>query len=182
VLQGTNHVGHALLVKLLTPLFEKTAERFGDARLVWNTSLGYQLHKKIGVDLDKVRTPQHDISPIGGTWMRYGQSKFANLIYARAYAAHHPSVTSVSIHPGTAATGLVSSLSLGQRIFIYLTNIGRMITPEQCAWNQQWAATAPKGTGEPVGIKVVPSGQATNDELATKLWDWTQKELESYQL
>jgi NAD(P)-dependent dehydrogenase (short-subunit alcohol dehydrogenase family) len=173
-------------------LLEKTAERFGDVRLVWNTSLGYMLHKKIGVDLDRVRTPQHDISPIAGSWMRYGQSKFANLIYARAYAERHPNITSVSIHPGTSATGLVTSLGLGQRIFIYLTNIGRMLTPEQCAWNQQWAATAPKGTGErqvesgkyyePVGIKVVPGGQGNNDELATKLWIWTEKELEAYTL
>ena len=187
---GTNHMGHALFVKLLTPLLEATAKLTGDARIVWNTSLGYALHPKGGVLFDKVKTSQKDISPIGGRWMRYGQSKFANLAYARAFAIHNPTITSVSIHPGVSATGLVTSLGIVDRLFVYATNIGSMLSPEQCAWNQQWAATAPLGKGprevesgcyyEPVGIKGKLQGEAGNDEPAEKLWNWTQKELEGY--
>lgn len=186
---GTNHVGHALLVKLLTPLLDHTSAT-RDVRLVWNTSLGYKGHTKAGIHFASLNTTQTNITPVLGSWMRYGQSKLANLLYARAYAKHHPSITSVSIHPGVSATGLVTSLSLAQRMFVYATNIGNMISAEECAWNQQWAATAPKGSGErqvesgkfyePIGIKVVPSGEGNNDELAERLWHWTQKEIEHY--
>jgi len=179
-------------VKLLTPILEATAKRTGDVRLVWNTSLGYKGHLKGGVLFDSVKTTQSNITPVLGSWMRYGQSKLANLLYARAYTQHHPSIVSVSIHPGVSATGLVTSLSFSQRMFVYATNIGRMISAEECAWNQQWAATAPLGTGErqvengkfyePVGVKTVPTGEATDDELAEKLWQWTQDELAGYTL
>ncbi|KAK3676821.1 hypothetical protein LTR78_003025 [Recurvomyces mirabilis] len=192
---GTNHMGHALLVKLLTPMLEATAESGADVRLVWNTSLGYKGaadYIKNGIVFDKLKTPCKDLSPVLGEWMRYGQSKLANLLYARVYTKHYPSITSVSIHPGVSATGLVTSLSLFQRMFVYATNIGRMVSAEDCASNQQWAATAPLGDGkrevqsgqyyEPVGVKTTPSGEATNDELAEKLWQWTQDELETYTL
>ena len=98
---------------------EETARETGDVRMVWNTSLGYKAHSKAGIHFDKVKTPQNDISPVMGQWMRYGQSKLANLLYARAIAKHHPSITSVSIHPGVSATGLVSSLSVVQRAVSY---------------------------------------------------------------
>lgn len=189
---GTNHMGHALLVKLLTPLMESTAKRTGDARIVWTTSQGYRGHPSGGILFDKVKTPQADIFPVMGRWMRYGQSKLANLLYAREFAKHHPSITSVSIHPGISMTGLVTSRGMFDRYFVYITTVGRRITPEQCAWNQQWAATAPIGTGarqvesgtyyEPVGIRVKPARDGSNDELAGRLWEWTQKELERYSL
>jgi NAD(P)-dependent dehydrogenase (short-subunit alcohol dehydrogenase family) len=189
---GTNHVGQALLVKLLTPLLESTAKQHGDVRVVWNTSLGHQGHPPGGIIFDKLKTTQKDIFFILGNWIRYGQSKLANLLYAREYAKHHPSITSVSIHPGISATGLVTSLGFFDRWFVYITTIGQRITPEQCSWNQQWAATAPLGKGnrevetgtyyEPVGIKGKLVTQAANDELAEKLWEWTQKELEGYTL
>lgn len=65
-----------------------------------------------------------------------------------------------------------------------------MISPEQCAWNQQWAATAPIGKGpqevesgtyyEPVGVRGKLAYEAGNDELAEQLWNWTQQEIEGY--
>ena len=133
---GTNHMGHALLIKLLTPLLESTAKKTGDVRIVWNTSLGHQAHPTGGIQFDKVKTTQGDIFFILGRWLRYGQSKLANLLYAREFAKRHPSIVSVSIHPGVSATGLVTSLGLFDRWFVWFTNIGKMITPEQCAWNQ----------------------------------------------
>lgn len=187
---GTNHMGHALLLKLLTPLLESTAQGSKDVRIIWNTSQGYGLHPAGGILFDKLKTSQADISPIMGAWTRYGQSKLANMLYARSYATHHPTITSVAIHPGISATGLVTSLGLASRMLVYVTSFGRMISAEQCAWNQQWAATAPRGSGakqvesgryyEPVGVKTTPRRSGTDDELAEKLWTWTQKELEGY--
>jgi NAD(P)-dependent dehydrogenase (short-subunit alcohol dehydrogenase family) len=188
---GTNHMGHALLLTLLTPLLETTASKpDADVRVVWNTSLGYQGHTAGGIHFDKLKTTQCDIPPMGlmAKWFRYGQSKLANLLYARAYAKHHPNITSVSIHPGVSATGLVTGLGLFDRMFVYGTNIATMIPAEQCARNQQWAATAPKGkvvSGkyyEPVGAEKVPVREGSNDELAEKLYEWTEKELEGWSL
>ena len=185
-------MGHALLTTLLAPLMETTAAKTGDVRIVWNTSLGYKGHPTGGILFDKVKTPQNDISWILGEWVRYGQSKLANLLFARSFSKHHPSINSICIHPGVSATGLVTSLTFMQRLLVYITNIGNMLTTEQCAWNQQWAATAPLGSGdrqvesgkyyEPVGIKGKLGGEGGNDELAEKLWEWTQKELEGYTL
>ena len=189
---GTNHMGHALLVKLLTPLLESTAKKTGDVRIIWNTSLGHRGHPSGGIQFDKLKTTHADIFFILGQWMRYGQSKLANLLYAREYAKHHPEIVSVSIHPGVSATSLVTSLSFFDRWFVYITTIGQRVTPEQCAWNQQWAATAPLGKGEgevesgvyyePVGVKGKLLKAAADDELAAKLWEWTEKELEGYSL
>ena len=187
---GINHMGNALLVDLLTPLLESTAKKHGDVRIIWNTSEGHGLHPAGGILFDKVKTPQNDIAYFGGAWVRYGQAKLANLLYARSYAKHHPTVTSVSIHPGVSATGLVTSLGFFSRMLVYVTNFGNMLTPEQCAYNQQWAATAPLGEGDkyvksgvyyaPVGIKGKLVRECGNDELAEKLWEWTQKEFEGY--
>lgn len=189
---GTNHVGHALLVKLLTPVMMATADAGNDVRIVWDTSLGHMGHPSGGIQFEKLKTTHEDAFPVMATWMRYGQSKLANLLYARSYAKHHPSITSVSVHPGVAVTGLVEGLPMMQKVFIYSTSYFMMIPAEKCAWNQQWAATAPLGKGqrqvesgtyyEPVGLKPGLSRMAKDDGLADRLWDWTQKELESWEL
>jgi NAD(P)-dependent dehydrogenase (short-subunit alcohol dehydrogenase family) len=41
-------------------------------------------------------------------WMRYGQSKLANLLYTRELAKRYSAITSVLVHPGIAETGLVT--------------------------------------------------------------------------
>lgn len=67
-----------------------------------------------------------------------------------------------------------------------MTTIGISVRPEQCAWNQQWAATAANVESgkyyEPVGVQEVPTREGSNDELAERLWEWTAKELEGYGL
>lgn len=191
---GTNHLGHALLVKLLTPLLLSTASNPAstDVRIVWDTSLGHKAHTSVGIDFTKLRTPHSDIVPYGlqsfaGPWVRYAQSKLANLIYARAFAKHYPQITSVSIHPGVSATGLVGGLTFAQRVFVYATSYPIMIPAEMCAWNQQWAATAPLGEGArqvksgtfymPVGKKGTTTSKGNDEALEQKLWEWTEEEL-----
>lgn len=186
---GTNHVGHAALVKLLLPTMEATAQRGNDVRIIWNTSDGYKLAS--GIEFAGLKTPQACLSPgwVLNNWWRYGQSKLANLLYARELAKRHPAVTSVSIHPGVANTGLVTGMGRFNRWFVWLTTMGIRVPIEQCAWNQQWAATAPKSGGErtvvsgtfyqPVGVEGDLTKAGRNDDLARELWDWTQKELEA---
>jgi NAD(P)-dependent dehydrogenase (short-subunit alcohol dehydrogenase family) len=183
---GTNHLGHAALVKLLFPTMERTAaggEDGQDVRIIWNTSQGYKFAS--GIDFKGLKTTQDCLSPIYvlSDWFRYGQSKLANLLYAREIAKRHPSVVSVAIHPGVAFTGLVTGLGTFNRWFVWATTLTSRMPAEQCAWNQQWAAFAPMGevvSGcyyEPVGFKGELTKPAADDALAEELWEWTQKEL-----
>lgn len=187
---GTNHMGHAALVNLLTPVMERTAKAGNDVRVIWTTSLGYKMASTI--PLDKLRSPQAWCSPfyLLSEWYRYGHSKLANLLYAREYAARHPLITSVSVHPGVAFTSLLRDLGLFNYCFVLLSTSGSRVSVEDCAWNQLWAATAPQGKGarevmsgkyyEPVGMAGDLTATAKDDDLAGELWEWTQSELNKH--
>ncbi|KAM0718969.1 hypothetical protein Q7P37_006041 [Cladosporium fusiforme] len=187
---GTNHLGHAALVNLLLPTMESTAKAGNDVRIVWNTSLGHKMVPSI--PFATLKTPQDNCSPffVLSDWVRYAQSKLANLLYAREIAKRHPLISSVSIHPGVSFTGLVTGLGWFNRFFVWLTTLGMRVSVEECAWNQLWAAAAPLGKGErmvvsgryyePVGVEGSLTKAAGDEELAAELWEWTQKELEQY--
>jgi NAD(P)-dependent dehydrogenase (short-subunit alcohol dehydrogenase family) len=71
---GTNHLGHALIIKQLLPTLLKIA----GARIVSFSSLGFMLHPTGGILFNGLKTPQS----LGfmGSWTRYGQSKLANIV------------------------------------------------------------------------------------------------------
>ncbi|KAJ5983908.1 hypothetical protein N7481_006007 [Penicillium waksmanii] len=87
-------------------------------------------------------------SLLGGSWRRYGQSKLANLLYARELARRYPGIISASIHPGIVSTGLVGNQKFLTRALIYATTFGKLLKPEEGAYNQVWAATTAKGNIE----------------------------------
>lgn len=183
---GTNHIGHALLIKLLLPTLLRTAEQpESSVRIVLNTSLGFRGAPKAGVVFKNLRTTQ-GCFPVAGNWIRYGQSKLANILYAAELGRRYPSITSVSIHPGVINTGLVGNLSCLDKALVYVTNIGNFMTPEEGVQNQLWAATAKNGdvvSGafyEPVAVLGTHDRLSKDENLATHLWDWTEKELEAY--
>jgi NAD(P)-dependent dehydrogenase (short-subunit alcohol dehydrogenase family) len=129
---ATNHIGHALIIKTLLPVLVSTAEQPGaDVRIVCNTSEGWRGHPKGGVQFDRLRTVQQ--FPMLGQWIRYGQSKIANIVYARELARRYPGITSVSIHPGVIATSLVSDLGLVDRMTVYLPTLatGKFLTLDE---------------------------------------------------
>lgn len=184
---GTNHLGHSLLIKKLLPLLEKRGSEGGDPRIIILTSEGLMLHPSGGIIFDKLKTVQDDFF-VGGSWRRYGQSKLANLLYARELARRYPGIISASIHPGVVSTGLVGNQKFLDRALIYVTTIGKMLKPEEGAYNQVWAATTAKGNiengafYEPVGKSAhYKLGKtAKDDQLAERLWEWTQEALEEF--
>lgn len=184
---GTNHLGHALLVKLILPVMLHTAKLPGsDVRFVVFTSQGYMMHPSGGILFDQLRTKQDNL------WLAryqlYGQSKLANLLYAAQLAERYPQITSVSVHPGVVETELMTGQSLPDRIFLKLTSIGKILTPEEGARNALWAATTDKAKikngsyYEPVGDRQDFQRWAKNEELSRKLWEWTETELASYEI
>ena len=182
---GVNHVAHALLVKLLLPTIQKTAEKVGDARILFLTSLGFMYPFPGGVQFDGVKTTQ-DFGP-GSQWARYGQSKLANVQYPAELARRYPSITSVSLHPGTVNTDIIGRLKPDEKDLVYQMN-KVIVEPDEGVYNTCWCATTERNNlknGElylPVGQLGEHSKESSDKELTEKLWSWTQKELESYGL
>lgn len=86
------------------------------------------------------------------------------------------------------ATSLVGNLSFPKKALVYISQLGQLKAPATGAWNQLWAATADKnkitngGYYEPVAILGNHDKLSNNEELAGKLWDWTEKELGGYKV
>lgn len=183
---GTNHVGHALLLQLLTPLLLQTLETTGThPRVVFTSSRGHKYHLPDGgIAFDTLKSAQLDLSGV----KKYTQSKLANVVYARQVAKHYPSLVSVVIHPEDVATQLFNKGAVGGGPEIEY--LAREIAPkvgvsvEEGAKNGLWAATADGvETGryyEPVGILGKGNDLSKDEQLGTKLWEWTQTELESH--
>ncbi|KAK5049538.1 hypothetical protein LTR84_004467 [Exophiala bonariae] len=185
---GTNHMGPALLTKLLLPLLLSTAQQPGaDVRIVNLTSMGHTNTPKGGIDFETVKTELSDRH----SFVRYGQSKLANILHARELAQRYPSITSVSVHPGRVATQLLDDMYgrrtvVGSLMQVY-DKIASPLTPQQGAYTQLWAATWSKKEDVVNGAYFEPFGklaQGTKDardlELAKKLWIWQEGEFENH--
>ncbi|KAL9068304.1 MAG: hypothetical protein Q9157_006554 [Trypethelium eluteriae] len=187
---ATNHLGHALLIKLLLPLLLKTAQQYSDARVIILASPAAGFVPKEGIQFDTLRTTQ-DLG-FGGKPQRYGQSKLANILYADELSRRYPQLRCASINPGIAKTELYTEQGWLMRVFIVVTTWLRgkcMVSPEEGAYNQLWAATTPKkniplngALYDPVGQLAKPIKNTDNDDLRERLWAWTEKQLDSFTL
>jgi NAD(P)-dependent dehydrogenase (short-subunit alcohol dehydrogenase family) len=184
---ATNHLGHALLIKHLLPLLLSTATQHGDARVVSLTSTGFTVAPKDkGIIFTDLRTPQN--YGFGAKWTRYGQSKLAILLYTAELARRYPSLSTACVHPGVIATDLVTSLNWLDRSIVYLTNVGTMVTKEEGVENGIWACTVTRErlqSGrfyEPVGEVGRCSKWSKDEELAGKLWEWTDEALKGHEI
>ncbi|KAL5612147.1 hypothetical protein BROUX41_000309 [Berkeleyomyces rouxiae] len=180
---GTNHMGHALLTKLLLPTLVKTAaEPNADVRVVSLASAGHALSYS-GIDFESLKQPGANAT---AAYTRYGQSKLANILFARQLAVAYPQIKAVSVHPGIVRTNLMNGTTGTFWLVHRVTSLANnLFTPvEQGVLNQLWAATAKDViNGEyytPVGVLGGGSASANDIELAKKLWDWTEKELDTY--
>ncbi|KAL9023972.1 MAG: hypothetical protein Q9196_006852 [Gyalolechia fulgens] len=181
---GTNHMGHALLVKELLPTLLSTAQEEGsDVRIVNLTSLGHNLAPRPqGVIFDMAKLKEC------GPWERYGQSKLANILYTKELANRYPSISSVAVHPGIILTALYQPSEKDSMIMRYgLKILGPFFMGDvpTGTLNQLWAAVGKKNevmSGNyytPIGKRSGGSSWAQNSDLARELWDWTEKELSS---
>jgi retinol dehydrogenase-12 len=186
---GTNHIGHALLAKLLLPTLLKTAKLPGaDVRVITLASIGHVMAR--GVPFGELKSDMKGHL----TWERYGNSKLANILFVRELAGRYKSegITAVAIHPGIVDTDLYKSAFSGIMGWMDKAKGWVYTNVEGGAKNQLWAATTKLGekngevqSGEyytPVGV----AGQGTSISgdmlLAGKLWEWTEQELKGYEL
>ncbi|KAI6708780.1 hypothetical protein PZA11_007759 [Diplocarpon coronariae] len=184
---GTNHVGHALLTKLLLPTLLATArEPAAEVRVVSLSSVGHLYAPWSGISFPELKTEMRGST----TWCRYGQSKLANILFASGLHERYAGkgITAVAVHPGVVDTELYRSafsgyLGLGRWLewgkkFVY-TGV------QEGALNQLWAATGEVRGGEyytPVGVAGQGSRLSMDKDLADRLWEWTEKELSAYEL
>ncbi|KAI5456642.1 hypothetical protein BGZ63DRAFT_395938 [Mariannaea sp. PMI_226] len=182
---GTNHVGHALLLKLLTPILLKSAAAAAapgaKPRVVSVASLGYKYCNPPEIAFDSLKTIDAPIQAV----QRYTQSKLANVLYARQFAARHPDITVVSINPGEVDTELFKREPGDDTVrhlqtVVAPTAVGSI---EEGVKNHLWAGTSDNAiSGEyynPVGEGGQLVSPGTDDEQAKRLWEWTEKELEN---
>ncbi len=202
---GINHLANTALLLHLLPTLSQTADsdENADVRFVALTSLGYKAHSVSGIDFGSLRSTQENLEPMG-TWSRYAQSKLANILTAHELGRRFPKITSVAVHPGVVKTGLVTELGFWQRLLVYVTNPGGMISARQGCFNTLWAATGrdvrermagskekrcavtgfvcAKAGGraalfEPVGVPNVGDEMCWDEELSRTLWEWTEKQV-----
>jgi NAD(P)-dependent dehydrogenase (short-subunit alcohol dehydrogenase family) len=182
---GTNHIGHALLTKLLLPaLLETTKQPGADVRVVSLSSAGHAFAPGKGIIFDQLK------ADMSSTWTltRYGQSKLANVLFAKELGKRYPQLTAVSVHPGVVNTELYRSTSKWFLVgkFIDAARRWAYTSVQDGAKNQLWAATA-EGVknGEyytPVGVLGQGSRLSDDGGLAEELWVWTEREIEGYTL
>ncbi|EHK20439.1 uncharacterized protein TRIVIDRAFT_48862 [Trichoderma virens Gv29-8] len=186
-----NHLAHAMIIHELLPVLTRTAEMpNSDVRVVCLTSEGWKGHPSGGILYDKVRTEKGGM-PL---WLsRYGQSKFANLVFAAELGRRCPKLMAVSVHPGVVKTDLVNTLSFTDTAFLHIANLilgVSILTPEEGVLNQLWAAAGASRNDlvngayyKPVGVlsnsDINKDKAAKDKELTSKLWAWTNEILEN---
>ncbi len=171
---GTNHLGHFALTGLLIDLIKKTP----NSRIVNVSSTAHKIGKLNFEDLNWETRPYKKMRS-------YADSKLANLYFTKELQKRlnkqSSDVIVASAHPGAASTG-VSRHSRFFRIlslFVQDSKMGALPT--------LYAAVDPDVQGNdyigPGGFqefggypkKVEPAAHAKKDDVATKLWDASEK-------
>ncbi|TAQ86419.1 hypothetical protein B7494_g5263 [Chlorociboria aeruginascens] len=182
-----NYISHALLIKLCLPALLKAASERGDARIVSLSSLAFRSAPPEGIRFKDIKHPENSGFMI--KWLRYGQSKLANILYASQLSNRYPSLTVAAVHPG-----IIEESALQSHLSMLDCAVAKLATLKQPrigllegAFNTLWAATTTDkkalvsgGMYGPVGKPLPPTKQSKDEALAEELWDWTEKELASY--
>ena len=154
------------------------------ARVVTVASLAHQYGH---IDFDDPNYERRSYSYRGS----YGQSKLANILFARELERRSPDVTSIAAHPGLTVTELTNNTADAHKSL--LLQIGGRISHlfsqsvEMGALPQLYAATSPEARGGQYygpdsfnGMRGHPAvarmtSAARDDLAATRLWDLTVK-------
>jgi WW domain-containing oxidoreductase len=167
----TNHIGHFILVTGLLNQLTATG------RVVMLSSGAHSMAPKGGIEFDNL-----DASKSYSPWRAYGQSKFANLLFAKELARRFVGSerTANAVHPGVIPTNLSRHMNpvmravLGALVPLFLKTV------QQGAATQVYVATHPalaNVSGKYFADCNVasPRADAENAETAKKLWDVSEQ-------
>lgn len=166
----TNHVGHFMLVTGLLPLLAP------QGRVAIVSSDAHRRTPAGGIELENLS------GALGyNPWRAYGQSKLANLLFARELANRlpQPGQRANALHPGVIATNLSRSMPrLAQAALRALTPLGLKNIPQGAA-TQCYLATHPQVSANGEYFKdcnVATSSRLGRDrQLAARLWEATEQ-------
>lgn len=166
----TNHVGHHLLVTRLLDMLAPAG------RVVVLSSSLHSSAPSAGIEFDNL-DGHKGYSP----WTAYGQSKLANLLFAKHLSTRlpRPQQTANAVHPGVVRTNLQRDLSLGVRL-LFAIGSPFFKTIQQGAATPAFTAVHP-GAATINGsyladCSIAPtSSAAANPALAAALWDATER-------
>lgn len=166
----TNHVGHFVLV---TGLLDRLSEA---GRVVVLSSDAHKAAPKGGIQFDNL-----DGSRGYGAWSSYGQSKMANILFAKELARRFLGTkkTANAVHPGVIKTNLVRHSALAAVGFaligpLTLKSVGQGAATEVFVATSSALAGV---SGEYFADSNIakPRPDASDPELARKLWEVSER-------
>lgn len=167
----TNHIGHFILV---TGLLEQLSDR---GRVVVLSSAAHELTPRGGIDFDDLTLERSY-----GAWTAYGQSKLANLLFARALSRRLSGTqrTANAVHPGVIVTGLTRHMSPIARAASAMSSKLFWKSVGEGAATQCYVAAHPSVAGISgeyfANCNIAqPSRYARDNALAERLWDVTER-------
>jgi len=166
----TNHLGHFLLVTGLLPLLAPSG------RVVVLSSDAHRAAPRVGVDFDNL-----DGSRGYGPWMFYGQTKVANLLFAKGLAKRLDGGKAANaVHPGVIMTNLwrsmpsVATRALGLTASVFLKNAAEgAATTVYVATNPTLAGVSGEYFADCNLAR--PSRIARDPDLAERLWTFSEE-------
>lgn len=152
---------------------------------IYRVSISTGVHKvfvpKEGVIFDDLHS---SMEKTGGPAL-YGQAGLAKILITRRLAKMYPKITFSSVHPGGVKSNVYSGTK-NVNWFFYNCVLKPMValrgvTPDEGAKTQLWCSFSKDVVNgsyyEPIGEIDKESELAKDNALASKLWDWTDKEL-----
>jgi WW domain-containing oxidoreductase len=166
----TNHLGHFILV---TGLIEQLS---ATGRVVMLSSAAHLQAAKGGIEFDNL-----DGSKGYGAWRNYGQSKFANILFAKELARRFVGTqrTANAVHPGIIKTNLARHNLFGRVFYGVIGPIVVKSVPQGAA-TQVYVATSPAlatVSGEYFADCNItaPRADAEDPAMAKNLWETSER-------
>ncbi|KAL8129735.1 hypothetical protein V2J09_018890 [Rumex salicifolius] len=176
---ATNHLGHFLLTNLMLDKMKETAKATGiQGRIINLSSIAHQYTYDGGISFDTINNEASYSDK-----KAYGQSKLANILHAnelsRRFKEEGVNITVNSVHPGLIMTNLFKHKCLIMRFLKFFTPlIWKNVS--QGAATTCYVALHPNLQGVTGKYfldcnEMQPSLLASDEELAKKLWDFSNK-------
>lgn len=166
----TNHVGHHMLITRLVDQLSATG------RVVIVSSAAHKQAPAEGIELDNLSGERHY-----SAWRAYGQSKLANILFAKELATRlpNPGQTANALHPGVIATNLNRHLGTFMKAMYPVMSPFMKSVPQgaatQCYLAVNPAAASITGAYFADCNVTTPSPKAQDAALAKRLWARTEE-------
>lgn len=165
-----NHLSPFLLTGELLPLLRASTRQRGEpARVITVSSEAHRL--------GRLRSEDPEFRTGYSAWGAYGQSKLANVLFARELARREPDLLSNALHPGMVKTGFGKN-SEGRMARLYPLIDRFSISAQEGAETTLFLATTPErftGRYFAKSRPARPAPQAGDDGAAARLWTLSER-------